>query len=106
MFTTTNTTSEEVSSTQIKSEFKLTARQQRVCSALAKFGKLWREEVDRIAGASNGPEVMHQLKRKGLEWECDRIKGVDRDGNACEPGLYSIVGGGRETLHAWGFTIG
>lgn len=81
---------------------KLTPRQTRVCEALAKRGKLWREEVDSIAGASNGPEIMRQLKEKGLIWQCDQFEKKDRDGKACRPGLYSIADKGRETLQAWG----
>ena len=46
---------------------------------------------------------MRQLKDKGLAWQCDRIKKIDRDGNPCEPGIYSIVGSGWETLQTWGF---
>jgi hypothetical protein len=84
-------------------DFKLTHRQRGLCEAFATGRKLWREEVDRIAGASNGPEVMRQLKGKGLAWQCDRIKKIDRDGNPCEPGIYSIVGSGWETLQTWGF---
>ncbi len=91
------------SSAPSKRNFKLTPRQARVCEAFAKRCKLWREEVDRIAGASNGPEVMRQLKKKGLTWQCDRVKKIDRDGNPCEPGIYSIVGDGWETLNTWGF---
>jgi hypothetical protein len=91
------------SSAPNKRNFKLTPRQARVCEAFAKCCKLWREDVDRIAGSSNGPEVMRQLKKKGLLWQCDRIKKIDRDGNPCEPGIYSIVGSGWETLKTWGF---
>ena len=100
---TPDTTKAE-SSAPNKRNFKLTARQSRLCEAFAKRSKLWREEVDRIAGASNGPEIMLQLKGKGLAWQCDRIKKVDRDGNPCEPGIYFIVGNGWETLRAWGYS--
>jgi len=85
-----------------KRNFKLTERQHRTCEAFAMRGKLWREDVDRIAGASNGPEIMRQLKAKGLTW-CDRIRVIDRDGHPCEPGIYSIVGSGWDTLRKWGF---
>jgi hypothetical protein len=81
---------------------KLTPRQFRVCKALAQLGKLWREEVDSLAGASNGPEVMRQLRIKGLEWKCERVLKIDRYGRPCEPGLYSVESAGRETLNRWG----
>lgn len=96
-------TSKPVSSAPKQRDFKLTHRQRRLCEAFATGRKLWREEVDRISGASNGPEVMRQLKEKGLAWQCDRIKKIDRDGSPCEPGIYSIVGSGWETLQTWGF---
>lgn len=82
---------------------KLTPRQHRVCKALAQLGKLWREDVDSIAGASNGPEIMRQLRVKGLDWSCERVLKIDRDGKPCEPGLYSIDDVGRETLSRWGY---
>jgi hypothetical protein len=82
---------------------QLTPRQFRVCEALAHRRKLWREDVDKIAGASNGPEVMRQLRDKGLEWKCERVPKIDRDGKRCEPGLYSIDDAGRETLTRWGY---
>lgn len=81
---------------------RLTPRQFRVCQALMERLKLWREEVDCIAGASNGPEIMRQLKAKGLEWKCERVPKIDRDGKPCEPGLYSIDDAGRATLMRWG----
>jgi hypothetical protein len=82
---------------------QLTPRQLRVCQALRQRLKLWREEVDSIAGASNGPEIMRQLRLKGLEWKCERIPKLDRDGKPCEPGLYSIDDAGRATLLRWGY---
>lgn len=98
-------TSKPVSSAPKQRKFKLTPRQRRLCEEFATGRKLWREDVDRIAGASNGPNVMSQLKRKGLKWQCDHIKKIDCDGEPCEPGLYSIVGSGWETLRAWGFEV-
>ena len=100
---TPDTTMTAESSAPNKRNFKLTPRQTRVCAAFATGRTLWREEVDSIAGASNGPEIMRQLSGKGLAWQCDRIPKVDRDGNPCEPGIYFIVGNGWETLQAWGF---
>lgn len=88
-----------------KRKFKLTERQRRTCQALLRCEALWREDVDRIAGASNGPEVMRQLKNKGLTWQCVRVKKIDQDGKPCEPGLYSLVGNGRDTLLAWGIEL-
>ena len=86
----------------IKPAQRLTPRQFRVCTELAKR-KLFREEVDAVSGASNGPEIMRQLAGKGVGWTCERVAKIDRDGRPCEPGLYSVTAAGRETLKAWGF---
>lgn len=50
-----------------------------------------REDVDDIAGCSNGPELIAELRRRGLDVPCERIKFVDRDGKACHPGVYSLT---------------
>ena len=39
-----------------------------------------REDVDAIAGCSNAPELVAELRRRGLEVPCERIKFIDRDG--------------------------
>lgn len=54
-----------------------------------------RETLDRIAGASNGPNIIMELRRMGLEIECERIKCLDRDGRTCRPGRYTLA----ETSH-------
>ena len=55
-------------------------------------GPLMREDVDRISGASNGPEVVYYLRRRmGLEIPCERVHGTDRDGRPCAPGRYSLT---------------
>lgn len=33
--------------------------------------RLFREELDKIAGCSNGPELVAELRRRGLEIPCD-----------------------------------
>lgn len=66
-------------------------RGRRVIVALL-HGPLMREDVDRISGASNGPEVVYYLRRRmGLEIPCERVHGTDRDGRPCAPGRYSLT---------------
>lgn len=60
-----------------------------------------REEVDRIAGASNGPDLIAQLRRLGLEFPCDRVPVLDRDGKLTRPGIYSLNDADRRKLYAW-----
>ena len=46
-----------------------------------------REELDAVAGASNGPEIVNQLRSRGLELPCFRLGTMDRDGNWVYRGL-------------------
>lgn len=85
-----------------KQSFRFTPRQTRVLVALADAGG-WvsREEVDRIAGASNGPQIILELRRKvaghdGIEMQ--RADATDRDGKACKPGRYRLTSQGRERV--------
>jgi hypothetical protein len=81
---------------------RFTPRQSRVLDALANAGG-WvsREEVDRIAGASNGPQIILELRRKvaghdGIEMQ--RADAKDRDGKACKPGQYRLTSPGRQRV--------
>jgi hypothetical protein len=49
-----------------------------------------REEVDTVAGASNGPEIVNQLRSRGLEIPCYRLGTLDRDGIWVYRGLYAL----------------
>lgn len=60
-----------------------------------------REELDRIAGASNSPELIAELRRKGLCIPCHRTPGVDRDGRAIKFGTYWLTDADRRALYSW-----
>ena len=60
-----------------------------------------REDVDDIAGCANGPDLISNLRGLGLEIPCKRIKFLDRDGNTCRPGIYSLTEGDRRMIYAW-----
>lgn len=63
-----------------------------------------REQLDSIAGCANGPALISDLRDLGLGDEhlpCHRIKSVDRDGNSCHPGVYSLTEKGRRMVYAW-----
>lgn len=60
-----------------------------------------REDVDSIAGASNGSELIAELRRRGLEVPCERIKFLDRDDKPCWPGIYSFTATDRRRYYAW-----
>ena len=60
-----------------------------------------REALDSTAGASNGPELVAELRRRGLEVPCERVSFVDRDGEKCRPGVYSLTLADRRKLYQW-----
>lgn len=49
-----------------------------------------REELDAVSGASNGPEIVNQLRGRGLEIPCYRLGTMDRDGSWVYRGLYAL----------------
>ena len=60
-----------------------------------------REEIDRVAGCSNGPELVAELRRRGLDMPCTRTKKIDRDMFECFPGVYHFTQADRRKLLAW-----
>lgn len=60
-----------------------------------------RESLDHEAGASNSPELVAELRRRGLDVPCERISFIDRDGKPCRPGVYSLTSSDRRKIYAW-----
>lgn len=60
-----------------------------------------REEIDHIAGASNGPELIAELRRRGLRASCRRTPCIDRDGRQVWPGIYELDEADRRAINAW-----
>lgn len=60
-----------------------------------------REEIDTIAGASNGPELMAELRRRGLRAKCQLTPGIDRDGYPIKFGIYEFNDDDRRAVNAW-----
>lgn len=65
-----------------------------------------REELDRIAGCSNSPELIAELRRRGLDVPCERVPALDRDGLPCRPGVYHLTDTDRAKLRHWLATRG
>jgi hypothetical protein len=65
-----------------------------------------REALDSTAGASNGPELVAELRRRGLEVPCERVTFIDRDGQKCRPGVYSFTASDRRKVYRWMATAG
>lgn len=76
-------------------------REIRIISGLA-CAPLSREELDRLAGASNGPDAIKALRRKGLAIPCCREAVADRDGEIVFRGRYRFTEEDRaRTAHIW-----
>ena len=60
-----------------------------------------REEIDRIAGASNGPELIAELRRRGLRAPCQKTPGIDRDGLPIKFGIYAFDDNDRRKINRW-----
>ena len=84
---------------------RLSPREARALTALA-HAQDWiaREEIDRIAGASNGPAVIAAIREKlGADAvEMRRVDATDRDGRPCRPGQYRLSEQGRARLAEMG----
>lgn len=77
-----------------------TPRQLRVILALLN-GPKTREQVDRIAGASNGPEVVRQIRVNGLGIVCHMELHIDRDGKPGKHGVYHLPRSERVKFLQW-----
>ena len=58
-----------------------------------------REQVDQVAGASNGPALIQRLRERGLAIPCDRAEIIDRDGRPCKRGIYNVTASDRVAIH-------
>lgn len=77
-------------------------REIRIICALARRSRS-REELDRIAGASNVPDAILALRRRGLEIPCERTPAQDKDGEIVQRGIYSLTPEDRaRTAAIWG----
>ena len=75
-------------------------RHLRVLSGLMK-GPKKREEIDRIAGCSNAPELIAELRRRGLDVPCNRVPAIDRDGKTVRTGVYFLTNTDLRKLNTW-----
>ncbi len=69
----------------------LTPRHRRILLALL-AGDQNREDIDRVAGASNGPDEVAKIRRTyGLAIPCARKGTKDRDGHPVQVGVYRLA---------------
>ncbi|WLI89223.1 hypothetical protein Q4S45_21415 [Massilia sp. R2A-15] len=60
-----------------------------------------REEIDSISGASNGPDLMADLRALGLSAPCRVVPGIDRDGFPIRFGVYAFTSEDCRKITAW-----
>jgi hypothetical protein len=65
-----------------------------------------REHIDREAGCSNGPDLIAELRSRGLSLPCDRTPVIDRDGREVTRGVYHLTSTDRRKVHLWLATRG
>ena len=96
----TENTTESNDTTSGKFSGSLNPRQLRALHALLRRS-MPREHLDREAGCSNGPELVAELRCRGLELPCDRIPVFDRDGLEVKRGVYHLTPKDRRKIHHW-----
>ena len=72
----------------------------RVIAALLKRSVM-REQLDKIAGASNSPDIILNLRRHGLQIPCKRIPIYDQDNKLCRAGVYELSKSDRIKISKW-----
>ena len=60
-----------------------------------------REELDKRAGCSNSPELIAELRRRGLECPCERVECYDRDGKTVRRGIYHLTPRDHRAISRW-----
>lgn len=76
-------------------------REARALRALLQ-GAQRREQLDRITGSSNSPDVVMRLRAAlDIEIPCFHIISIDRDGRRCRPGVYSLSDTDRVKVIHW-----
>ena len=60
-----------------------------------------RKQLDAVAGASNSPELVAELRRRGLEVPCVRSPCIDRDGFEVKRGIYYFTAKDKRLIRRW-----
>jgi hypothetical protein len=65
------------------------------------LGARSRKEIDSIAGAANGPQLIANLRNLGLALPCRLVPGIDRDGHPMRFGVYELDDADRKKVRHW-----
>ncbi|MES2770613.1 MAG: hypothetical protein V4623_01300 [Pseudomonadota bacterium] len=60
-----------------------------------------REHLDLQVGCSNSPELIAELRRRGLAVPCERVPDTDRDGKPIKRGVYHLIKQDRSKITRW-----
>ncbi len=60
-----------------------------------------REVLDDRVGCSNGPELVAELRRQGLDVPCQRTPCIDRDGFPVKRGIYFLTPSDKRKIRFW-----
>lgn len=60
-----------------------------------------RETLDSRVGCTNSPELVAELRRRGLAVPCVKVPTIDRDGKTCRRGIYSLTNSDRAAIRRW-----
>lgn len=72
----------------------------RALSALMR-GPVDREDLDRIVGCRNSPDLVHRIQKLGLAIPCHRTQVRDVDGYLCRVGSYYLTPLDRMLVEQW-----
>ena len=75
-------------------------RQVRAINALLE-SPITREQLDRVAGCSNSPDLISRLRARGLEIRCKSKNVRDRDDKLCQVGVYELTELDRQKIAEW-----
>jgi hypothetical protein len=93
----------ELSGRPIRVSTRANSRMVRLVRALLR-GPVTREDADRIAGCSNSPDLIADIRHLGLghmHLVCTLFPVIDRDGKVRRPGRYSLTPEGHAMLTEW-----
>lgn len=79
-------------------------RELRVLEALSK-GAISREQADKVTLSSNSPDVVRQLRKKGLEVPCDRVPCVTKNGRPSWFGRYRLTANDRKLIRQFDASV-
>lgn len=71
----------------------------RVADMLLKQKEATRHELEPYSGTSYAPLQVEDLRKAGLSIPCEMRSGINRDGDACRYGVYSLTEHDREILN-------